>query len=184
MSNLDIIRHVDIASLRVIQYPDPRLLTPSVELEEIDEPTLRPLIQRMFELMFLAKGVGLAAPQVGINLRLFVGSPSYEPTALRVYINPRILSAEDHVDDEEGCLSVPGIHVQIRRYAQATIEATDLTGGRFQEAGKGLLARLYQHETDHLDGRLVVDRMSPIARLSHRRTLRELEEKFAEKSTR
>lgn len=183
MSNLDPIRRLDLAALRIIRYPDPRLLTASADLEEIDEAVLRPLTDRMFELMFQAKGVGLAAPQVGINLRFFVASPTYEPSDRRVYVNPQMVRVDEWVEEEEGCLSVPGVNVKIRRYSRATIEATDLAGKRFQEAGEDLPARIYQHETDHLEGRLIVDRMGPLAKLSHRRTLRELEEKFAERST-
>jgi peptide deformylase len=180
MNSLERIRQIDLPNLRIIHYPDPRLAEVSVPLEEIDAKLLTPLIKRMFELMFEAKGVGLAAPQVGLNVRMFVASPTCETGDLRVYINPRIVGAEDWVQEEEGCLSVPDIQVSVRRHRKVTIEATNLKGEVFQETGVGLLARIFQHETDHLDGMLIVNRMGTVAKLANRRTIRELEDKFAE----
>ena len=177
----DKIRQADLNNLEIIRYPDPRLAEPSTAVDPIDEALLLPLTHKMFDLMFLAKGVGLAAPQVGINVRLFVASPAYEPDDRRVYINPRIVSVDQVHEDEEGCLSVPGIQAKIRRYGQVTIEAADLKGKVFQQTGNGLLARIFQHETDHLEGRLIVDRMGTLARLSYRRTIRELEDKFLQR---
>ena len=138
------------------------------------------LAEKMFELMFQARGVGLAAPQVGLTVRLFVASPTYEPTDQRVYINPSILSADGTQEGEEGCLSFPGIVCNIKRANVVTIQATNLDGQVFQETGEGLAARIFQHESDHLDGRLLTDRMGTVARLANRRALRDLEEEFAE----
>ena len=179
MSSNDLVNAADIDSLRIIRYPDPRLQTMCAPLAVVDG-AVRRLAAKMFELMFQARGVGLAAPQVGLTVRLFVASPSFEPSDLRVYVNPRIVSMEGTQDGEEGCLSFPGISCNIKRAEISVIEATNLEGQLFQETGEGLAARIFQHESDHLDGRLLVDRMGSVAKLSNRRALKELEEEFAE----
>ena len=179
MTQRDDIAHLDIPALRIIHYPDPRLQTPAQPVETADD-SLAPLTERMFELMAAARGVGLAAPQVGLSLRLFVACPTGDPADRRAYVNPNLLSQEDPVQEEEGCLSVPGITSRIRRFRRATLEATDLAGRRFQQTGEGLLARVFQHETDHLDGRLIVDRMGSLARLAHRRALKDLRNEFTQ----
>jgi peptide deformylase len=176
------ISRADLAALKIIHYPDPRLSRKSAPVELPDE-SLRALAERMFELMFAARGVGLAAPQVGINLRVFVACPTPQSDDRRVYVNPVILSAEGRQDVEEGCLSVPGVTSQIKRYNVVTIQAADLDGKGFQETGQGLLARVFQHEMDHLDGVLVINRMGSLARMAHRRTLKELQEQFAKGSS-
>jgi peptide deformylase len=177
----DIVRpdRLDLPALQIIRYPDPRLQQPGEPVETVDE-SLRPLAERMFELMAAARGVGLAAPQVGLSLRLFVACPTGEPTDRRVYVNPTLLELDGQMDEEEGCLSVPGITCRLKRFSRVTIEATDLASRRFQETGEGLLARIFQHETDHLDGRLILDRMGSIARLAHRRAIKDLHEQFEE----
>lgn len=171
-------RGVDLASLRIICYPDPRLTEVCTPVDEVDD-AVRALGARMLELMFASKGVGLAAPQVGVTVRLFVASPTFEPEDRRVYINPKIISAEGVQDGDEGCLSFPGISCKIRRKKVATIRALNLRGRPFEETGEDLTARIFQHETDHLDGCLLVDRMGSVARLANRRVLRELEEASA-----
>lgn len=182
MTSKEKIDQADLESLRVIRYPDPRLKELCTNIDMFDA-SLRRLTQRMAELMFEAKGVGLAANQVGITVQLFVASPTYEPADVRVYVNPRILSADGWEESEEGCLSLPGINTNIKRRQVVTIEAADLDGKVFQETGTELLARIFQHETDHLQGMLLVDKMGSVARLASRRTLKELEEKFSESST-
>lgn len=149
---------------------------------------------RMIELMREEDGIGLAAPQVGLPWRLFVAHVPPSPEAGRmldsdpmtsmldveVYMNPVL---RDFVGDlesyEEGCLSLPDINGDVRRPPQVTIEATDLEGNRFTRTGAGLLARCWQHECDHLDGVLIIDRMTPMARLTNRSKLRELEKQAA-----
>ncbi|MFB3893874.1 MAG: peptide deformylase [Phycisphaerae bacterium] len=182
MTSRDKILSADLASLRIIKYPDPRLAEVSTPIEEVGE-YLRPLVDRMFELMFAAKGVGLAGPQVGITVRLFVASPKYDKADRRVYINPRLLSVDGSQDEEEGCLSVPGVNAKVKRYAVATIEATGLDGRIFQESGTELTARMYQHELDHLNGQLIVDRMGTVARLANRKTIKGLQEKYEEEQS-
>jgi len=168
----------DPDALRIICYPDPRLRQTCTPVGEVDEK-VRGLAERMFALMFAARGVGLACPQVGITVRMFVASPTFEPSDRRVYVNPRIVSAEGSQDGEEGCLSFPGISCKVKRANIVTIRATDLDGKAFEEIGEGLAGRIFLHECDHLDGKLLVDRMGSVARLANRRGLKELEEQFA-----
>jgi peptide deformylase len=170
-----------LSDLRVLHYPDPRLREKAapVAVEDLDE-SVGVLVERMYELMAARSGVGLAATQVGVGLRIFVANPTGEPADCRAYLNPRLVSCEGAALNEEGCLSVPGVHCKIRRYAKVTLEAMDLGGNALRVEAEDLLARIFQHETDHLDGKLIVDRMGTVAKLSHRGTLKQLEEDFAE----
>lgn len=171
----------DVSELRILHYPDPRLRAPSraVEPEEFG-PSLRALADRLFELMLAVRGVGLAAPQVGVCVRLFVAMPTTDPKDRRAYANPRLAPDGEWQEGEEGCLSFPGISCKIKRYARVTIEALDLDGKPFQETAEGLAARIVQHEYDHLDGKLLVDRMGTLAHLANRTALKHMEEDFAE----
>jgi peptide deformylase len=178
MSGNEIVREADIAALRVITYPDPRLREACAAVDEEDD-RVRRLAEKMFDLMFASRGVGLAAPQVGLAVRLFVASPSFEAEDRRVYVNPRIVAADGRQEEEEGCLSFPGVACKIKRFQTVTIEAVGLDGEPFAETLDGLASRIVQHEGDHLDGRLIVDRMGAVAKLANRRALRQLEEAFA-----
>ncbi len=169
----------DLAALRVIRYPDPRLMEICTALDVVDD-SLRAFVERMGELMFTGRGVGLAAPQVGVTVRLFVASPTFTPEDRRVYINPRIVSAEGKQDGDEGCLSFPEITCRVKRHETVTIRAQDLAGRWFEETASELTARIFEHEMDHLDGRLLVDRMGTVAKLANRRALNELREKYEE----
>ena len=164
-----------LAELKLAIYPDPHLRETATEILDPTDPGVRTLVEKMFEIMFASRGVGLAGPQVGVTVRLFVASPSFESDDRCVYINPQIISAEGTQDGEEGCLSFPAIYANVKRHNLVTIEATDLEGKRFQETGEELLARIFEHEVDHLEGRLLVDRMGSIAKLINRKALRELE---------
>ena len=177
MDSSDKIRAADLASLQVIKYPDPRLREICTPVETIDEPLIQ-LVERMCQLMLDNRGVGLAAPQAGVTVRLFAASPSFDPEDLRVYINPRIIEASGTVEEEEGCLSFPQIFTKVKRNATLTVEATDLEGDIFQEECGDLHSRIIQHEIDHLDGRLLIDRMGTVAKLANRRALKELEAQF------
>jgi peptide deformylase len=172
------LRQIDLASLRILRYPDPRLRDVCTAVGDIDA-SVRGLVERMFELMSAVRGVGLAAPQVGVTVRLFIACPTGQPDDRRAYINPRIVALEGAQDGEEGCLSFPGIFSKIKRADVATIEATGLDGKGFEETAQGLAARILQHETEHLDGRLLVDRMGSVSKLAHRRALKDLEDEFA-----
>jgi peptide deformylase len=170
-----------LGGLEVLRYPDPRLREVAEPLrpEDLDESFLA-LVERMHELMAERRGVGLAATQVGVPLRVFGANPPGEAADRRTYVNPRITSFEGTVVNEEGCLSVPGVNTKIKRHAKVTLEAMELAGRAVRVEAEGLLARIFQHETDHLDGRLLIDRMGTVARLSHRVAIKQLEEDHAD----
>jgi peptide deformylase len=163
--------------LKLIEYPDPRLRKASKPVEKIDAD-IEALAKRMLELMRQSKGVGLAAPQVGLNLRLFVMNPTPEPANDRVYINPELSEAEGSEEDEEGCLSLPGINARVVRDKTVRIRAKDLKGNDIDQKASGYEARVWQHEFDHLNGTLIIDRMGTVAKMGAKKTLKELEEKF------
>ena len=158
--------------LKIIYYPDPRLKRMSARVEQFDD-RLKALAQRMLQLMRESRGVGLAAPQVGENLRLFVMNHSGNPDDDRVYANPILSEAE------EGCLSLPEVNVRIVRDKTIRIDAKDLEGQPFSQTATGYLARIWQHEIDHLNGILLTDRMGPVQKMINRKVLRELEEDYA-----
>ena len=169
---------VDASGLVIVKYPDPRLGQICTPLARVDD-CVRAVLDRMFELMFGAHGVGLAAPQVGLAVRLFVASPMFDPGDRRAYVNPEIIAFDGMQDGDEGCLSFPGITCKVKRKRIVTIRALDREGNVFEETSEDLPARIFQHEIDHLDGRLLIDRMGTVAKLANRRALRELEEDFA-----
>jgi len=178
--NTDRILDVDPAGLTVIKYPDPRLQQMAEPLEGVDD-SVRAVIDRMFELMFEFRGVGLAAPQVALGVRLFVASPTFQADDRRVFVNPEIIAGEGAQEGEEGCLSLPGINCKIKRKRIVTVRALDRDGNEFEETFEDLPARIFQHETDHLNGKLLTDRMGTVAKLASRRTLKELEAAYAGK---
>jgi peptide deformylase len=165
-------------ALKIIHYPDPRLKKASRPVEVFDE-NLRVLAARMLVLMREAKGVGLAAPQVGQNIRLFVMNATGEPTDDRVYVNPELSDADGSEVAEEGCLSLPNVHVDVDRSKTIRIRAKDLDDNPIDQVETGYLARIWQHEFDHLNGILLTDRMGAVAKMTHRRVLKELEESYA-----
>jgi len=139
---------------------------------------LRDLVVQMLRLMREHRGVGLAAPQGGKNLRLFVMNPSGEAGDDQVYINPVLSDADGDDEAEEGCLSLPDIHVKVVRNKKLKIQAQDLEGNAFVETGSGFITRVWQHEFDHLNGILLTDRMGPVAKMQNRKKLKELEDKY------
>lgn len=166
-------------SLKIIHYPDPRLRETAKPIDEVNDE-VRSIALRMIELMHEAEGVGLAAPQVGLDLRIFVANAMRENSTDQVFINP-VLSepSRETAPYDEGCLSIPGVRAQIVRPIGITITALDLEGRTFTLAADDIQARIWQHETDHLDGRLIIDRMSPIDRLATRRQIKSLEREFS-----
>ena len=167
--------------LEVIRYPDPRLMKSSVPVERIDAD-FAALVARMFELMYEASGLGLAAAQVGINQRFFLVNITGNPEDERVYINPEIVSREGDLFEEEGCLSFPDIQLRVHRAARGTIRATNMNGQRVEATGEGLIARAWQHEVDHLNGVTLAQKMTKLDRLTHRRQLKHLTKQFATES--
>jgi peptide deformylase len=163
--------------LKIIHYPDPRLKKVSQPIIDIDA-TIQALAGRMFELMREHKGVGLAAPQVGQNIRMFVMNHTGEPGDDRVYINPVLSDADGEEEAEEGCLSLPNIHVNVARAKRLRMQAIDLNGKPIDQAGEGFIARVWQHEFDHLIGTLLTDRMGPVAKMTYRKALKELSEEY------
>ncbi|HLL90639.1 MAG TPA: peptide deformylase [Tepidisphaeraceae bacterium] len=166
--------------LSIIHYPDPRLRKPSQPVTTFDDG-LKKLAARMLELMREANGVGLAAPQVGLGLRLFVMNATGEPGDDRVYVNPELIDGDGTEEGEEGCLSIPGVNVKILRDKKLRILAKDLDGNPVDESASGFVARVWQHETDHLNGTLITDRMGAVAKMAYKKKLKELEEEFTAK---
>jgi len=163
--------------LKIIEYPDPRLRKVSTPVASFDS-SLKALAAKMLSLMREARGVGLAAPQVGQNIRLFVMNHTGDPKDDRAYVNPDLTEAEGSEEAEEGCLSLPGINANIVRDKTLRIRAKDLDGNDIDEKATGYLARVWQHEFDHLNGTMIIDRMGPVAKMANRKALREMEEKF------
>lgn len=152
-----------IALAQVRQYPDPVLRMRAHEIEEFDDD-LRQLAERMTGLMGEAAGVGLAANQVGVLRRMFVFQPTVEDEP-RAMVNPEIVErSEETVADDEGCLSMQGVLVPVERNLRVTIEARDLDGEEVRLELEGMSARIVQHELDHLEGTLIIDRTTPDGR--------------------
>jgi peptide deformylase len=167
------------SDLHVIYYPDPRLKKMSKPVEAFDQD-LADLSARMLELMREHRGVGLAAPQVGRGVRMFVMNATQQPGDDRVYVNPELIDPSGAETAEEGCLSIPGINCDVERSQSVILRARDLEGNPVEERATGYLARIWQHEVDHLNGVLITDRMGVAARMLARRALKELEEKYAQ----
>lgn len=162
---------------RMTRYPAPVLAEPTRTVEKIDDE-IKKIAERMIEIMLEHNGVGLAGPQAGVGLRIFVVSLDGTKENAKVYINPELQPAGNLVPAEEGCLSLPGIWTKVRRYDRVTLTATDLSGKRFTEQAEGLLARVFQHECDHLDGMMIINRIGRVAAMPHRRRLKELREQY------
>ena len=149
----------------ILRYGDTALHAAAQAVEELT-PDVERLIDDMIETMYAAPGVGLAAPQVGIPLRIFVVDVSVgrDPAALHVMINPEFVARDGTQLEEEGCLSVPGFNATVLRPSHAVLKGLDRHGEAQQLEGSGLLARAFQHEMDHLDGTLFVDRLRGLKR--------------------
>jgi peptide deformylase len=161
----------------ILHYPDARLREPGKKVETIT-PDLRQLIDDMAETMYAAPGCGLAATQVGALWQLFVVdcAAEGEPSDLRVFVNPQILSTEGAAESDEGCLSFPGAREEIERAEKVRVRAQDVEGRWFELEAEGLLAIAIQHEYDHLQGILMIDHLGPLKkRLLHRKMLRRAE---------
>jgi len=159
-----------MAFLQILEYPDPRLRTKAQPVTEFTE-TLSKLIDDMFETMYAAPGIGLAATQVDFHRRLIVIDVSKDRNEPLVFINPEILSREGVGVMEEGCLSVPGIFDDIQRAAKVRVRAQDRTGQVFERDLDDVLAVCLQHEMDHLEGKLFVDYLSDLKRERIRKKL-------------
>ena len=160
----------------ILRFPDPRLREKSLDIGEIGDD-VRQLVADMAETMVAANGAGLAAIQVGVPVRLFLVdghvTGGAEDSPPKVFINPEIVEISDESQTgDEGCLSFPDIFVPVKRGMRAKIKAQDLDGNIFEAEGDGLYARALQHETDHLNGRLLIDQVGPVKRELIKRKLR------------
>lgn len=171
---------IDIEKCRITHYPSEVLVGRAQPVENIDDD-IRRLVDKMIDIMCRNKGVGLAAPQAGVPLRLFVISLDGKRESARAYVNPTVTPSGELVTTEEGCLSAPGIYAKIRRYKECEVTATDLDGNEFTEQAEGLYARALQHEYDHIEGMTIVNRMGQTARIAHRRQLKKLTEQHKKK---
>jgi peptide deformylase len=160
----------------ILRFPDSRLRQRSAEVGAVDDD-VRQLVADMAETMVDANGAGLAAIQVGVPLRIFIidgpVAGGAEDAPPRVFINPEIVEvSQESQTGDEGCLSFPGIYVPVKRGMRAKVRATDLDGNTVELEGEALFARALQHETDHLNGRLLIDQVGPVKREIIKRKLR------------
>ncbi len=168
------------AELRIIHYPDPILREVCAPVEEFSDQ-LKIVVERMFEVMRDGRGIGLAAPQVAWPVQLFICNITGEPQDRQIFVNPRLSELTGAVEAEEGCLSFPGVTVTKRRASHVVIDAADLDGQPVRMVGTDLLARVWQHECDHLVGRLVADAMSATDEIANRRALKQLKQEYAQR---
>ena len=168
-----------MARLEILEFPDPRLRTVAGPVEEVDD-AVRSLIDDMFETMYEANGIGLAATQVNVHKRVLVLDVSPERNEPHVFINPEVEPLTEECEGyEEGCLSVPGFQEEVQRPNRVRVRALDREGEPFEMEAEGLLAVCLQHEIDHLDGRLFVDHISRLKRTRIRRKLEKLQRQRA-----
>ena len=157
-------QYPDLKTLHVLRYPAAALREHATRVQEINS-FLREMSDRMAELMKEEKGIGLAATQVGWPFRFVLINTTGEPGKAEPFINPVIVARRGKLFEEEGCLSVPGVFAKVHRAEIVTVRATLATGETVEMEAQGLTARAWQHELDHLDGTLFVDRLSPTAKL-------------------
>jgi len=159
----------------IVKYGDPVLEKPAAPVTEFDDK-LKKLVEDMFESMYAAHGVGLAAPQIGISKRLAVIDVTFkeDPDAKLVLANPEIIRTEGKHSQNEGCLSIPEFREPVTRPSRVTVRAQDLNGKWYEKTGEDLLARAFLHETDHLNGRLYISHLSALKRDLMKRKIRKL----------
>lgn len=162
-----------MALLPILEFPDPRLRTKAVPLDaaEVTTPTFQTLLDDMFQTMYEAPGIGLAASQVDVHKRFMVIDVSEDKNAPQVFINPEIVERRDSQIGQEGCLSVPGIYADVSRAGAITVRYLDRAAQPQELSAEGLLAVCIQHEIDHLDGKLFIDYLSPLKREMVRKKL-------------
>ena len=159
-----------MAILEILHYPDKRLRTVAKPVEKVDD-SIRKLVEDMFETMYAAPGIGLAATQVDVHRRLLVADVSRDGSEPHALINPEIIEKDGVTVTEEGCLSVPGFYDSVERAEHIRVRSLDLDGQPFEFEAEGLLAVCIQHEMDHLDGKLFVDYLSEAKRMRIRKKL-------------
>ena len=159
-----------MAKLTLLEFPEPRLRTTATPVEAVDD-SLRALIDDMFETMYAAPGIGLAATQVDVHRRLLVADVSSDRSEPHVLINPEILEKDGVIVSDEGCLSVPGYYEEVERAQHIRVRFLDRQGASQEMEAEGFLEVCIQHEMDHLDGKLFVDNISEAKRQSIRKKL-------------
>ena len=161
----------------IVKFGDPVLDREADDVTEFDTPEMNKFLEDMFESMYAAKGVGLAAPQIGVSKKIAVidCSNGENPTEKIVIINPKIIAIEGKQVGEEGCLSIPGFREQVRRGKRVTVRAQNAKGEEFEMTGEDLLARAFLHETDHLYGRLYISHISALKRDLMKRKIKKLQ---------
>lgn len=174
-------KYPDLTKIQILHYPDPRLREHARDLKDVDS-FLKELTARMGELMREAQGVGLAATQLGLPFRFIILNPTLEPGKFEGFVNPEIVRKEGKLYEEEGCLSLPGLFAKVRRFERVTVRATLLTGETVELNAEAMPARIWQHELDHLDGGLFIDRIGPATRIMLSGRLREMEEQFQQEA--
>jgi peptide deformylase len=159
----------------IVKYGDPVLEKPAAPVTDFDDK-LKQLVEDMFESMYEAQGVGLAAPQIGISLHLSVIDTSFkeDPEARLVLANPQIICTEGKQTGSEGCLSLPEFRENLARAKKVTIRAQDVNGNWYEKTGEDLLARAFQHEIDHLNGKLYIHHLSSLKRDIMKRKIKRL----------
>ena len=167
--------------LDIVLWPDPVLLNGTEPIEAVDDE-LRAIVGEMRRVLFAQKGVGLAAPQVGVPLRLMLVCPTGQPGDEVVVINPELISAEGSEIGEEGCLSFPGLYGEVPRAQRIQVRYQDLDLRSREMALDDWIARIFQHELDHLNGEVFVDKMLPDSREAIEAGLEKLKQKFADAS--
>ncbi|MCH7994998.1 MAG: peptide deformylase [Planctomycetes bacterium] len=168
----------DPQKLRIELYPNPVLKKACTPIDRFGDDVQR-FAEGMIELMLRAKGVGLSAPQVGVPIRLFVCNPTGEPGDSRIHVNPRFTELTGAAEMDEGCLSLPGVDVAMRRATTAVMQTQGALGNKMEITATDLLARIWQHEADHLEGRLIVDNMSTTDEITNRKILKQLKADYA-----
>ena len=174
-------KSLNINNLRLRHYPDPILRCPAQPVE-IFTPDVAAIVEKMTEIMLANNGIGFAGPQVGLSRRIVVISLSGKRADVEVLINPVLSNFQGNSEIEEGCLSLPGIRANVRRWAACTVKALDINGQEFILDAVDLGAIVIQHETDHLDGKLFIDRLNSVSRMACRKNLKQLEKEFQENS--
>ncbi len=166
--------------LRIVTYPHPALRFPSVPVQQIDD-RLRSQVREMFDLMYENRGIGLAANQVALPYQFFVlnltADPD-QPDQEQVFLNPEIVKRHSGVEEEEGCLSFPGVYGKVHRAKRIRVKAFDLAGNEVELDAEDLLSRAIQHETDHVHGKLFIDYFQPQTRATLEPKIKEIETQF------
>lgn len=160
--------------MEIVTYPNPILMQKALPIEEINDKICQ-IAQEMLDTMYEACGIGLAAPQIGLSKRLVVIDTMGNKTGERVFINPQIIEERGEIIEEEGCLSFPGVMGKVMRSQYVTVIAYNLKGKKLKIKAEGLLSRAWQHEIDHINGRLFIELMTPASRIANKQKIREFE---------